>query len=594
MNDNILLVAPYHGLEILARKFNERSKVKLSVVEGNMNQGIDEVNYAVKNGIRIVLSRWGTSNYLKNKIDVPVIDMSATPVDVLKVVNKVITEGYKKVAIVNVSNIFGKSERQYLDKILGINLQFSICYGENDVKMKVKYLAEKEHIDAIIGDVTAVHEARKIGIHAELIESGEESIVNALSLCTNILNYDFISRYKNEQIKILLNRAEEGVALTDKTGNLLFNSNIERLFRYYNTDITQENLYKILDGSRYEEIPVNVDKKYVGSVFLINKKGTSSVTKNNSEFRAKYKFTDIIGQDDIKTKAAKFAKSNETVIIYGETGTGKELFAQSIHNESKRSNEPFISVNCASLSESLIESELFGYEDGAFTGAARGGKKGLFELAHNGTVFLDEIGEISLNFQAKLLRVLQENEIRRVGGSKSIPVNVRIICATNKNLKEECRKNNFRYDLYYRINVLELKLQPLRFRKKDIIPMFKRFINKQCVSEGKKLDWNNDQIFAPLLKYSWYGNARELQNFAKFVVACSEDAQLNEGIIFNMLKLKNLESSDEINIRFSYDLKEMESEIFNTLLDRYNGDKEKLCQDFNISKTTLWRKLNSM
>jgi hypothetical protein len=155
MNDNILLVAPYHGLEILARKFNERSKVKLSVVEGNMNQGIDEVNYAVKNGIRIVLSRWGTSNYLKNKIDVPVIDMSATPVDVLKVVNKVITEGYKKVAIVNVSNIFGKSERQYLDKILGINLQFSICYGENDVKMKVKYLAEKEHIAAVIGDVTA-------------------------------------------------------------------------------------------------------------------------------------------------------------------------------------------------------------------------------------------------------------------------------------------------------------------------------------------------------------------------------------------------------------------------------------------------------
>ncbi|PRR80387.1 sigma 54-interacting transcriptional regulator [Clostridium luticellarii] len=277
------------------------------------------------------------------------------------------------------------------------------------------------------------HEAGKIGIYAELIESGEESIVNALSLCTNILNYDFISRYKNEQIKILLNRAEEGVALTDKTGNLLFNSNIERLFRYYNTDITQENLYKILDESRYEEIPVNVDKKYVGSVFLINKKGTSSVTKNNSEFRAKYKFTDIIGQDDIKTKAAKFAKSNETVIIYGETGTGKELFAQSIHNESKRYNGPFIFVNCASLSESLIESELFGYEDGAFTGAARGGKKGLFELAHNGTLFLDEIGEISLNFQTKLLRVLQENEIRRVGGSRNIPVNVRIICATKMN-----------------------------------------------------------------------------------------------------------------------------------------------------------------
>ncbi|NLU06625.1 MAG: hypothetical protein GXW91_00040 [Clostridiales bacterium] len=197
MNDNILLVAPYHGLEILAKEFNKRYKVKLSVIEGNMNQGIDEVNYAVKNGIRIVLSRWGTSNYLKNKVDVPVIDVSATPVDVLKAINKIIIEGYKKIAIVNVSNIFGKSEKQYLHKILGINLQFSVCHGENDVRMKVKYLAEEEHIDAIIGDVTAVHEARRIGIHAELIESGEGSIVNALSLCTNILNYDFVIRYKN-------------------------------------------------------------------------------------------------------------------------------------------------------------------------------------------------------------------------------------------------------------------------------------------------------------------------------------------------------------------------------------------------------------
>ncbi|MCH3965984.1 MAG: sigma 54-interacting transcriptional regulator [Clostridium sp.] len=594
MNNNILLVAPYHGLEILARKFNEKSKVKLSIIEGNMNQSIDEVNYAVKNGIRIVLSRWGTSNYLKGKVDVPVIDISATPVDVLKAVNKIIIEGYKKVAIVNVSNIIGKSERQYLNKILGINLQFSVCHGVNDVRMKVKYLAEKEHIDAIIGDVTAVYEARKAGIYAELLESGEESIVNALSLCTNILNYDFISRYRNEQIRILLNRAEEGIVLKDKTGNLLFNSNIERLFRYYNTDISKENLYKILNGSRYEEIPVNVDKKYVGSVFLINQKSANAVTKNNLEFRAKYKLTDIIGQDDIKTKAAKFAKSNETVIIYGETGTGKELFAQSIHNESKRSGGPFISVNCAALSESLIESELFGYEDGAFTGAVKGGKKGLFELANNGTLFLDEIGEVSLNFQRKLLRVLQENEIRRVGGNRNIPVNVRIICATNKNLKEECRKNNFRYDLYYRINVLELKLQPLRFRKKDIIPLFERFIDKQCIIEGKKLNWNNDKIFLPLLKYSWYGNVRELQNFAKFVVACSEGTELNEQIISNMLESRNLENSDEINIRFSYDLKEMESEIFNTLLDRYNGDKDKLCLDFNISRTTLWRKLNSM
>ena len=211
MNGNILLVAPYHGLQILAEKFNEKSKTKLSVIEGNMNQGIDEVNYAIRNGTRIILSRWGTSSYLKNKVNVPVIDISATPADVLKAVNKIIVEGYKKVAIVNVSNIIGKSEKCYLNKILGINLQFAVCHGADDVRIKVKYLAEEENIDAIVGDVTAVYEARRIGIHAELLESGEESIVNALSLCASILNYDSMSRYKNEQIKILL------VMLIEKT-----------------------------------------------------------------------------------------------------------------------------------------------------------------------------------------------------------------------------------------------------------------------------------------------------------------------------------------------------------------------------------------
>ncbi|MHC6181297.1 sigma 54-interacting transcriptional regulator [Clostridium sp. JNZ X4-2] len=592
MNGNILLVAPYHGLEILAKKLNEKSDVKLSVIEGNMNQSIDEVNYAIKNGTRIVLSRWGTSNYLSDRVHVPVIDISATSVDVLKSVNKVINGGYKKVAIVNVANIIGKSERQYLTKILDINLQFAVCHEVGDVKNKVRYLAEKGDIDAIIGDVTAVYEARRNGIHAELLESGEESIVNALSRCTNILNYDLISRYKNEQIKILLNSIKEGVVLTGGNDKLLFNSNIEKLFRYYEVDVTQKNLDRILNSNMHKKIPVNVDKRCIGNVILIKEKNNKDTVKSGIEFKAKYTFDDIIGQEDIKVDAIRFARSCETVMIYGETGTGKELFAQSIHNKSRRSNGPFLSVNCASLSESLIESELFGYEDGAFTGGARGGRKGLFELADKGTLFLDEIGEVSLNFQAKLLRVLQENEIRRVGGNKNIPIDVRIICATNKNLKEECMNNTFRKDLYYRVNVLELKLQPLRFRKKDIIPLFKNFIGKQCAKENKCLIWESDDIFEALLKYNWYGNVRELENFAKFVVACSENEKLDQRIILNMLKSKNLGNSNEINIKLSYNIKEMESEIFNTLLDRYNGDKDKLCRDFNISKTTLWRKLN--
>lgn len=594
MYNEILLVAPYHDLEVLALKFNKQHGMKVSVIEGNMNQSIEEINYAVNNGVRIILSRWGTSRYLRSKINIPVVDICASPMDLIKPVLEVINKGFKRIAVVNVSAIsIGKNERQYLSKIPGISLHYTICSGVTDIKNKVRHLIENEDVDSIVGDVTAVNEAKKMGVNAELVESGVESFVNALTTCKSMLYYDFMNKYKNEQIKVIANLEKKGIVLTDNNDKLLFyNSQAQKLLECSEVNNDESQLYNIINTNLNKKIPVNVDNIKQGNVILLNLKNNSAA--NEEEFTAKYKFSDIIGQEELKNRAKKFASSNATVIIYGETGTGKELFAQSIHNDSKRSDKPFISVNCASLSGTLIESELFGYEDCAFTGAAKGGKKGLFELANEGTLFLDEIGEIPLEFQAKLLRVLQEKEIRKVGGSKNIAVDVRIICATNKNLKEEVDKGNFREDLYYRLNVLELHLMPLRFRKKDIIPLFKTFIKKQCAMEDKNLCWSDDKIFEPLLRYNWYGNARELSNFAGYLVACCEKTELDESFILEMLKSKNMGKDNEINIKLSYNLKDIEKEVFDALLDRCNGDKEKLCDEFNISKTTLWRKLNNM
>jgi len=235
-----------------------------------------------------------------------------------------------------------------------------------------------------------------------------------------------------------------------------------------------------------------------------------------------FTFTDILGEDEHFCATVKEAKkaslSSSTVLIRGESGTGKEIFAQAIHAESMRSNGPFVTLNCAAIPESLLESELFGYEEGAFTGAKKGGKLGKFELASGGTIFLDEIGDMSLYLQAKLLRVLQERQIERVGGLASIPVDVRIVAATNKNLEDLVEKGEFRCDLYYRLNVIPISIPPLRQRKSDIDILLLYFINKYNLLIGKNVTGISPEAKHLLFNYNWPGNVRELENVIEYAL----------------------------------------------------------------------------
>ncbi|MCH8552947.1 MAG: sigma 54-interacting transcriptional regulator [Natronospirillum sp.] len=241
---------------------------------------------------------------------------------------------------------------------------------------------------------------------------------------------------------------------------------------------------------------------------------------------AKYHFNDIVGHNatlqETKRIATKLAASELTVLIDGESGTGKELFASSIHNASPRRNGPYLAVNFSALPEELVESELFGHEEGAFTGARKGGRKGLFEQAHGGTLFLDEIGDISLKVQARLLRVLQEKELLRVGGTDIIPVDVRIVAATNRNLLSMIRKEQFREDLYHRLKVLYLHLPPLRQRRDDIEELV-RYAVHQSVREEIQI---SPEVFRELERYPWYGNIRELRNTIDYMLAVCDDNEL--------------------------------------------------------------------
>ena len=248
------------------------------------------------------------------------------------------------------------------------------------------------------------------------------------------------------------------------------------------------------------------------------------------EHNAKYRFRDIIGESEIMGRtirlSKKLAQSDSTILVQGESGTGKEFFAQAIHNASGRSQGPFVPVNFAALPATLLESELFGYEEGAFTGARKGGKPGLFEESHGGTIFLDEIGDAPMELQVRLLRVLQEKEVRRVGGTKTIPIDVRVISATNKELSQLVREGAFRKDLYYRLNVLTLHLPALRERKEDIPILLEIYLSRYSHKKIPLRDFFSKEALDFLLNYEWGGNVRELVNVVEYLVHVREEGSL--------------------------------------------------------------------
>lgn len=278
--------------------------------------------------------------------------------------------------------------------------------------------------------------------------------------------------------------------------------------------------------------------------------------------------------------AKRYAAVDSTLLIEGETGTGKEIFAQSIHNSSSREKGPFVAVNCAALTESLLESELFGYSGGAFTGALKNGKAGLFEMADGGTIFLDEIGEMSLRTQAKLLRVLQEREIVRLGDDRIIAVDVRIIAATNRSLHQMVEKSSFRADLYYRISVLKLKIPSLRERKNDIKILIQEFLSYYSKLLNRKKPTISDECYDIIHRYKWPGNIRELQNFCERLVTAFDKSIILPDMLYKIMDTNPVTSVEQLDKDGI--IKALEKNRFN---------KTQTAKDLGVSRTTLWKLL---
>ncbi|HNZ82014.1 MAG TPA: sigma 54-interacting transcriptional regulator [Sedimentibacter sp.] len=440
-------------------------------------------------------------------------------------------------------------------------------------------------------------------------------------------------------LEAVLQAAQDAISVVDEKGeHILVNPAYTRITGIdYDEIIGKNALYDIEDGEQSvhmkvlstkkpventklklrpsgktvvaQAAPINVDGEMKGSVAVLHDYSTikdltdklEEAEKKLRQLTYKYKPEDIIGNskaiNEVRNLIKKAAKVPATVLLRGESGTGKELFANSIHAQSTRSRKNFIRVNCAALTDSLLESELFGYDEGSFTGALKGGKKGLFEEADKGTIFLDEISEISLNTQAKLLRVLQEKEIMRVGSSKNIPVDVRVIAATNSDLTKLVSEGKFREDLFYRISILPISIPPLRERPEDIPLLVKSFIVKFNDEYGRNIIDITDDALAVLKSHDWPGNVRELENIIGRAIIYMN---LNERII-DRAHLPHLNANKQntgIAVTIDEGVQDLESildktenEYITKVYLKFNKNKTRTARELGISLRSLYYKL---
>ncbi|PLR83847.1 sigma-54-dependent Fis family transcriptional regulator [Bacillus sp. V33-4] len=432
----------------------------------------------------------------------------------------------------------------------------------------------------------------------ELMKSYLEETTNTLSDGIIIINEKgtIIKTNKTLQKMLHLHPDEiEGVKLT----NVFENRTIESFLLLSQEVVDREIKLRIRKNGVHLSVlfnakPIIRGLQVIGSLVTVKEiKKVRLFVNHVSGNQAKVTFNEMIGENerflDCLHEAKLAAQSASTVLIMGESGTGKDLLAQAIHNESSRRQNPFLAINCGGIPRDLLGSELFGYVEGAFTGARKGGSAGKFELADGGTLFLDEIGEMSLEMQVLLLRVLQNREVVRIGGFKVVPVNVRIIAATNKNLKQEVQKGNFREDLYFRLNVMPITMTSLRERKDDIPLLVHHFSSQLAYGLQKSIPAIRNEVMDLLTKYQWPGNVRELQNILERAIVKSSGRDLTADLFPE--EITGLHSLPE-NPRLLLPRKdELKKQALMDSITKYNGNFSKAAKYLGISRSTLYRQM---
>lgn len=441
--------------------------------------------------------------------------------------------------------------------------------------------------------------------------------------------------YAKEIFETVIENAYVWIVIVDANGNIIYmNDNYCRFCEITREDVIGKHVTEVIENTRMHivvesgeaeiadiqyirgnymianRIPIFADNKVVGAFGTVMFRDTKEWHEMNSHVRhhlssiqsfidqqeitgAKYTLNDIQSSShvmaELKEKVKTIAATDSSVLIRGESGTGKELFAHSIHLLSHRSDKPFIKVNCGAIPEQLLESELFGYVEGSFTGAKKGGKKGKFQQANGGTIFLDEIGDMSLHMQVKLLRVLQEKELEPIGSTKSYPLDVRVITATNRPLEALMQNNGFRNDLYYRISVIPLFIPPLRERMEDLETLVRHFIKKVSIQTGKRIAMIQEDVLETFHHYHWQGNIRELENIIEAAIHLAKSDVITLEAIPDYIKTPTVFHPHDASLKDM--LHEAEKNILFTTIKKYDGDKRKAAKALGISKSSMYEKI---
>jgi propionate catabolism operon transcriptional regulator len=584
--------------------------------------------------VEVVLGGGATGRLLREKLKLPVVTIARRDMDVIRALLRAKEHSHR----IGLTSFGGATS--------GVDLMASIL----DVDIR---LLEFRTTPELVNNITqAVHDgyrcivgggvcktiAETVGGEGFVVVPGDRVIQQALEEARVIAESQRRTKQEAERLRVILHSVKEGVVGIDSKGNIdLINPVAADMFRLdadtvmnkpMPRDLQGAGLRKVLESGEAEvdkfrtvsgvdmfinSLPVNVSEDTRAVVATFTKVSRiQDLDRRLKEklyakgFMARYSLDDFRGECDsvarLREKALQYASTEASILIQGETGTGKEILAQGIHLASRRCRGPFVAVNCSALSETLLESELFGYEEGAFTGAKRGGKQGLFELASGGTLFLDELADVSHSIQVRLLRAIEEKAVMRVGGDRIVPVDVRILASSYKDLAQAALLGTFRSDLYFRIATLKLNTIPLRERIEDIPILIESLLKRYSTPDMVSLLPLSKEVFSRMKNHPWLGNIRELdsliQRFLALLSTNRFDAQKLVLEIMNELsnetsQLSNITNIEDANRNLKEQLRKYEMEIIEETLGMTENNKAKAAKILGISVNSLWRKLRN-
>ncbi len=627
-----IVTVGFHGLRTLLEELapHYHAAAEVRVLDKAYGDAVAEITAMRKDlGVDAVVSAGSNGGFLRQHLDLPVILVKVGGFDVMHALTKA-SRHSRRIALVTYGAV--PPEIKHFNEFFSLALELRTYRSEQEAEICVQELRNMA-IDVVVAPGLVVDLARAYGLEGVLLYS-QASVREAMDDAIEVARIARLESAKRERLNLILGKLKDGVVAVDLDERIeTLNPSMERILgqpaerllgqrlsavcaelslrntlRYAQTDVEQ---VQQVNGKAVVATRMSIVEqgKHTGAVLICQ--DPVAIQRLDRHLRArvlprpmptKYELSHIIGLSAsivrAKARALTCAQSHATVLIIGESGTGKELLAQGIHNASPRRAQPFVAINCAAFPETLLESELFGYVEGAFTGSSRGGKIGLFEAAHTGSIFLDEIGEMPLSLQTRLLRVLQEKEVLRIGATEPTPVDVRVIAATHRDLGARALAGDFRSDLYYRLNILLISLPPLRERHEDL-PMLAAHLQEKIAQRlNQKNPADNtiiDAIAEAAKHYSWPGNVRELENLIERAMVF-HDPLLREHHV-TIAELKDIAPelftddphSPADRLRDSRD--DAELRHIRAVLQDCQGDRARAAARLNISRTTLWRKL---